>query len=379
MKFTPTTAFTPELYWVAAAHTDGTVKLWSLTDDPAAVVYDRATSYHATFSPDGSRIASSVPMEVRRQGFVYGVTGWDTETRRVVLTIKDEDEKEPRFWKKGSINGVAFSPSGDRVATAHPLEYDANPPEFPPDPAKYTVSAAKVWDAATGKLLLTLKGHTADVIAVAYTADGAHIVSASQDGTVRVWNAADGKPIATYTVVTRPPEYKARNRAEWPPSVSPVFALAAFSRDGRRFAGACMDGTVRVWDLALGKEIANFKAHDKYATALAFTPDGRRVLTGGEDKLVKVWEDGRLIRAYDGHVARITAVALAPDGTRLASGDASGIVKLWDADTGQEAFSAKTDTEVKLLQFHPDGTRLMIAGNASVKVWDARGETEPKR
>jgi WD40 repeat protein/tRNA A-37 threonylcarbamoyl transferase component Bud32 len=380
MKFMPPTAFTPELYRVAAAHTDGTVKLWPLTDDPAAAVYLRTgTISHATFNADGTHIAASVPVEVVQRGFVYGVTGWDTETGRLVLTIKDEDGKEPGFWKKGAITGVAFSPSGDRVATAHPLEYDANPPEFPPDPAKYTVSAVKVWDAATGKLLLTLKGHTADVITVAYTADGARIVSASQDGTVRVWNAGDGKPIATYTVVTRPPEYKARNRAEWPPSVTPVFALAAFSRDGRRFAGACMDGTVRVWDLAPGKEIATFKAHEKYATALAFTPDGRRVLTGGDDRVVKVWEDGRLIRAYDGHTAGITAAALAPDGTRLASGDASGVVKLWDADTGQEAFSAKADTEIKLLQFHPDGTRLMIAGNATLKVWDARGETEPKR
>jgi WD40 repeat protein len=70
-------------------------------------------------------------------------------------------------------------------------------------------------------------------------------------------------------------------------------------------------------------------------------------------------------------------VALTPDGTRLASGDGSGVVKLWDTAAGQEAFSEKGDTGVRWLAFHPDGTRLLLAGETSLKVWDARPTAVP--
>src|SRR5262249_31701255 len=117
---------------------------------------------------------------------------------------------------------------------------------------------------------LSLKGHTDVVTNVAFNSDGTKLVSASFDGTMRVWNASTGREALTLNGHT--------SRVD----------SVAFSPDGRRLASTSMDRTVTVWDTASGQEVLTLKHTDRVSD-VAFSPDGQRLAAGG-GKTVKVWD-----------------------------------------------------------------------------------------
>ena len=360
-------AFAPELFRVAAGHADGSVKFWPVTKDfGAALSLQTGTVYHAAFNADGSRFAAAVFQGVRQNGDMYGIRGWDTATGRMVMNVLDQ---EPwHFILESRIAGFAFDPAGERVATAH-VSGRPDLPKNSMDLGRHAVNLVQVWDAATGKRTLAIRGHYSEgVLAVAFCAGGKRIAGASGDGSVNIWDAADGRLVTTFSV----------GKGQ--------FLGPRFSRDGRRLAGLAEDGTLRLWDVEAGKEVVAFKGSTGRFQTLALSADGRRILTGGEDKTVRVWDDaGRELLACVGHVGAVTALAISPEGTRLASGDLTGVVKLWDAATGQETLSAPAITYandqaiINGLEFSPDGTRLLITGSTTVRLWDARGPTESER
>ena len=156
---------------------------------------------------------------------------------------------------------------------------------------------------------------------------------------------------------------------------------AAFSPDGKRILTGSWDKTAKVWDAATGRELLTLKGLSHWVLSAAFSPDGKRIVTGGGEfgsqgvpvqTEAKVWDaaTGRQLFAISGHQSPVWSVAFSPDGKRIVSGSRDGMVRVSDAATGQEVLTLKCDSELASVAFSPDGKRI-VSGGGPVKVWDA--------
>jgi tRNA A-37 threonylcarbamoyl transferase component Bud32 len=155
-----------------------------------------------------------------------------------------------------------------------------------------------------------------------------------------------------------------------------VVDSVAFSPDGKRLVSGSSDGAVKVWDAQTGQETLTLKGHNGSVSSVAFSPDGKRLVSGSTDGTLKVWDaqTGQETLTLKGHTGSVSSVAFSPDGKRLVSGSTDGTLKLWDAQTGQETLTLKGHTGlVYSVAFSPDGKRLVSGGqDNTVKVWDAQ-------
>jgi WD40 repeat protein/serine/threonine protein kinase len=158
----------------------------------------------------------------------------------------------------------------------------------------------------------------------------------------------------------------------------------AFSPDGKRLVSGSEDHTVKVWDAVTGQETLTLRGHSGPVYSVAFSPDGKRLLSGSAryynggraaDGEVKVWDaqTGHETLTLQGHTGAVHSVAFSPDGKRLASASTDQTVKVWEAQTGQLTLSLKGHTgPVYSVAFSPDGKRLVSgSGDRTVRLWDA--------
>jgi hypothetical protein len=150
----------------------------------------------------------------------------------------------------GYVSSVSWSPDGKTLASGSEDK------------------TVKLWEAATGKLLATFEGHTDPVYSVSWSPDGKTLASGSGD-TVKLWEAATGKLLATFK-----------------DSVSSV----SWSPDGKTLASGSGDKTVKLWEAATGKLLATFEGHTDYVSSVSWSPDGKTLASGSWDKTVKLWE-----------------------------------------------------------------------------------------
>ena len=285
-------------------------------------------------------------------------------------TLEGEPAAKPFRGHDGPVNSVAFSPDGIRIVSGGEngmvrlWTLDGE-----------SVAADPFW------------GHDGPVSSVAFSPDGTRIVSGGDDSTVRLWTL-DGEPAAgPFTGHEhRVMDFYSDSPRDSPLTSSPPVVVGgvssvAFSPDGTRIVSGGEDGTVRLWTLDGEPAAEPFRGHTAAfvgVSSVAFSPDGTRIVSGGGDGTVRLWKvvGERAAEPFTGHEDRVSSVAFSPDGTRIVSGGADGTVRLWtlDGERAAEPFSGHHNS-VLSVAFSPDGTRIVSGGeDGTVRLWTLDGE-----
>ncbi len=352
---------TPDKQRLLTSDESGRIYTWDATTlNPVSqfVAHDNRV-WSIVFSPDGSQVLTTSLDQTAKL--------WDAKTWRLLRTFRGHTndavggafladgrvmthggDRTVRAWDAtrdaearvlaggGVLEGVAFDPSGRLVAGG-------------------AGNGIPVWEAGTGKLVGRFGAPGETGRGVAFTPDGAAVVSGGLSGKVRAWPLDGG-----------PPRILGEHNA-------PVTAVAFVPGSGR-VASIGRDGLVKVWGTDPNKPV--WSAPHAGPLALAVSPDGRILATGGEDKHIRLWDanTGHPIRVLTGHTFRVSRVAFSPDGKRLASGSHDNTVRVWHTDTGKEEVNIKGHVHyIDGVAFSPDGNRVVDAsGDKMVRLYDSR-------
>jgi WD40 repeat protein/transcriptional regulator with XRE-family HTH domain len=346
-------AFSPDGIQVVSGSRDKTVRVWEIQPRRAVlqVAHDDVVN-SIVFSPDGK----------------YLLSGSDDKTARIWEVMTGGEVA--RMTHDGEVLSVAFSPDGKYVASA---SFDGT---------------ARVWEAAAGNELarmehadvteLVLPDHAgprsesvpmtrkAEVQSIAFSPDGKFVVSVSYDRTIRVWEATTGKEVARMTY-------------------DHGIASVAFSPDGKYVVATSYQSVRRkdvtstttrriilFWEAMTGKEVASMTYdHGSLNLMLILSPDGKYVVSGGDDKTARVWEamtDKEVARMT--HDASVYSLAISPDGKYVVSGSGDKTARVWEVMTGREVARMRHDGAVNSVAFSPDG-KYVLSGSidGTARVW----------
>ena len=236
------------------------------------------------------------------------------------------------------VQDAAFSPDGTRVVTASQDQ------------------TARVWDAATGQPVTPSLKHDSTVWHATFSPDGTRIVTVSADHCARVWDATSGLPLT-------PPLHHEGGVNE-----------ALFSPDGSRVVTSSRDGTARVWDAGSGEPVAPALKHANEVSHAAFSRDGTRVVTASADGTARVWDagNGEPVTPALKHENEVNYAAFSPDGTRVVTASSDQTARVWDANNGKPLTPPlKHEDWLSYAVFSPDGSRIVTASHdKTVRVWD---------
>jgi WD40 repeat protein len=253
----------------------------------------------------------------------------------------------------GSVNSAAFSPDGSRIVTA---SFDGT---------------ARVWDAITGAELVVLKGHAKSdvgigssedpvVYSAAFSPDGSRIVTAGSDATARVWDAKTGKELLVLRGHKR------------------ELSAAVFSPDGALILTASYDGPARLWDAKTGAQRSVLREDKHGGSDAAFSPDGSRIVIFGYGGTILETRTGAKVLTLKGHYVgdyprRGNTVAFSPDGTRIVTTAGDNTLRVRDAKTGAEQLILRGHPhEYTAAAFSPDGKSIVTSSSDdTARVWDS--------
>jgi RNA polymerase sigma factor (sigma-70 family) len=304
------------------------------------------------FSPDSKVLATG--------GHDGTLLLWDTATRKRLHKTKIVEEayshRKGKSDRRGGILALAFAPEGMTIASAN---YD---------------STVRLFEAATGKPIRVLRGHARSVTDVAYSPDGKILATGSEDQTVRLWDAATGE--------LQDPR----------PGHDGGATSVLVSSDARRAVTAGHDRTVRIWDLATGQEVLVLREFKSAVESVALSSGGDLLAVGLEDGAIQLRDavSGAMRRELKGHSGMVRSLSFSPDGKTLASTAPSGVrsnlvqketvrsLRMWDVGTGHELPRIHGNRNDWYARFSPDGKWLAAYENGVV-LWDPAAGKQLRR
>lgn len=360
---------------------DATIKLWNSISGILMTTLEGHLDdvYNITFSPDGSMIASAGEDDDRntvklwdvstgelKSTFDSGKNAWDMTVvfspdgktigickgiwyeRIQLLDVESTTLRETLIGHTGRVESIAFSPDGDTL-----------------------VSGSKdrticLWDVNKGSFLTTLIEHTDDVVSVVFSPDGKTLATGSMDGTVILWDTENYQK-----------SLKITGHNDW-------INEFVFSPDGKTIVSGSRDRTVRLWDTKTGKNINTFFGHNSPVVSIAISPDGQTIASGGDsgpsingwfadDFSIRLWDvaSGKNKKTLIGHYSDIYNLSFSLDG-RIHTSTAGWDSILWDVKTGNPLWtlSGDRDNHMGRITFSPDGNTFITAGNSGIQFWD---------
>jgi serine/threonine protein kinase len=268
---------------------DAKLRLWDLESGQLLQIMSghRGVIYSLAFSADGSRALSAGGDNMARL--------WDLKTGQELLRFQRHTNE---------VTSVAFSPDGRRALSAS---------------GDQTI---RLWELENGQLVRQFNGHTARVWSAVFSPDGQYILSGSEDRSVRLWEVASGQEIRQFK------GHQGQVRR------------VAFSPDGQRALSAGWDATMRLWDVATGQEVHRFDSKPFYVEDVSFSPDGMFALSSegptqsgstAADFGVRLWDlrTDQLLSRSGVSSSKCLPVQFSADGRYAVSGGADKLVRLW--------------------------------------------------
>jgi WD40 repeat protein len=435
-----------------------TVRIWDVTTGQMLKTLDGHTdaAYGAQFSPDGTLIVShSRDRSVR----IWNVA--DGSTRHV-------------FSHPEEVYAAIFLAGGKRVATAcadgQVRVFDADSgalvralPPFSKEQTFATALAAsgdarllaagdgtriRIWDTANWEAVATLEEQRTLTWGLVFSRDAKTLISSGSDSSIRIWDVTTRKQRSEFPAPADETKGAGRvralaiapngrlmaiadgsNQVELRPLATPdrvrkidmgdavssiVFApdgkslataggalrlwdaeqgaprgnsmgdasAVTWSPDGKRLASGSIDGKVCLWDPITAKKIATLEGHTALVLAVAFSPDGKRLVSGGADFTARIWDVDMqaVVAVLQGHAADVNAVAFTPDGKGVATASNDGSAKLWDASSFRQRYTLAHQEAVRSLAFSPDGQTLATGSEqGGIRLWNTARGTQRRR
>jgi len=447
-RLTSNVVFTPDervVMTLESFSSQTTVNLWDpLTGEKLGAISQEEETTDASISPNGTRVIT------RSSKFIKL---WDTSTRMAIATIQEpagratrpwpsflfssdgsrvyfrQIENEMQLWnsnvgsliKAASFDGDVLAIQADGKAlvrsssnlelwdlagskrltkipplagTSETLVFSRNGRLFAQSHQNY--QTVNIYDTNTGQKLAELQGHEGGISYVEFSRDESSVITAAQDGTVRIWNAVTGKMRAVLRGHRKPVVSAAlssdgllvvstdadtirlwkaqsglpdlRLRGHTGPSSIRV------SKDGKLLVTGSTDHTARIWDLESGKLVAKLEGHKGAVYAVAFDANAERVLTGSGDGTAKVWNasSGHLIATLVGHTKAVYSVAFSPKGDRLLTASADRTGRIWDSSSFETLNTLiGHDEEIYAASFDVLGNHVATTSFSERFVWNA--------
>jgi len=388
-------AWSPDGKHLVIGTEDKLVRIWDIAISESTIELRGHTDFvsYLAWSPTGDRFASAGQDGIARV--------WKSMAGTVIFPYRYLGRPD---WSSDSRFLVV--PSGDSFGTTEPpglaiwdvttgrhteldteFDYFVMQTELSPDARLLYVQGVTSWpegyvnaeptyivETATGKMVLELNGSDGKWIRNGgWSPDGAHIVTASIEGTIDAWDAGTGKIIWS----AKHGQKSFVNYMEWSP-------------DGTRIVSSGTDSVARIWDARSGKELLALVGHEPPTEVWSATwsPDSRYILTtsgsadlGAPDNTVRIWDasTGKALLVIAGHTGPVTHGDWSPDGSRVATISTDDTMRIWDAKSGAELLNLSAPTEYcSYVMWSPDGKYIAVgmdgAGLRLIRVWQSTDE-----